>query len=490
MAIYQLNAGPGTGKTHTLVLLSMLLKGQINIPSNATPEQTNIYKTLTTELPSTNKIAFFAHTNTIVDEIKARAKGTQVSTIHSAGMSALTKMYGYQNLDRTRIDDFITALTGQSLRRLPPEDKRQWIACKHITEKLKQEFMEPTEDNLAYLKIKYPELILQNIPKDWDARCQQLLVRSLHPNKKLDYSDMVWLAAKRITHPTHDIGLVDESQDISASTYAFLSRYCRNLVFCGDPNQAINAFAGADEDIFYDISDKAEAIFPLKTTFRLPPNIITKANRLIPNSVLPGPNKIPGKEVNIGYTQFQTTLSQLSPLLPNGKLNTITLCRTNAPLISLALILTQKNIPVKLADKELPKKLIAKLKYLGITTIPSLSRRLEDHLTQVNRRKNPMLTMITEDFVTCILELSAGCSSIEQLKEKITLICTPNPNKSAHLFSTIHKGKGLEADHCFIINPPIEHPMANQNPIGMKQERNVHFVGITRTRSDTYWVCK
>src|SRR5699024_6399730 len=110
-----------------------------------------------------------------------------------------------------------------------------------------------------------------------------------------------------------DLGIVDESQDLSSCMYEFLIRLCKNLLFCGDPNQAIGAFMGADEAMFQRIIDTSDAVFPLKTTFRCPPNIITKANRLIANSVLPGPNKIPGREENIGYQKYCEKLAGLSP---------------------------------------------------------------------------------------------------------------------------------------------------------------------------------
>jgi superfamily I DNA/RNA helicase len=56
--------------------------------------------------------------------------------------------------------------------------------------------------------------------------------------------------------------------------------------------------------------------------------------------------------------------------------------------------------------------------------------------------------------------------------------------------SSIHRAKGLEAMNVFILNPPIELEMAMNHPIGRIQEGNLHFVGLTRSSRNLYWVTK
>lgn len=493
MSLYQINAGPGSGKTTTSVRLGVMLQGGISIPKESTPEQTTIYTTLTKELPQTKNVAYFAHTTTIRDELKARLPPkTPVFTFHGAGLSELIKMYGYQKFDKrvSRIDNFISDITGQHLFRLPYKEMRHWVAVKMIVNLLKQEFMDPTNENLKYLTVKYPDLCLQTIPSDWQVRVEELFRRSLAPNRCVDYSDMTWMAAKLIQRPRYEVGIVDESQDLSACTYQLVNRMCKHILFCGDPNQAIGAFMGADEQMFRRICDKAEVVFPMKVTFRCPPNIITKANRLIPNSVLPGTNKIPGTEKNIGYQSFLEQIAKLSPTYDGGKLNTLVICRTNAPLITLALLMSAKGIPCKLADKDLSGRLIAKVKKLKIKSIDELETALDRYMEGIQMRRNPLLEMIEGDYTAALLQLSAGCTSITQLEGKIKQICDVPASKDAHLLATAHKSKGLEAVHCFIVNPPVEHPLANQNEIAMQQEKHVHFVALTRTKRDLFWVCQ
>lgn len=492
MAIYQINAGPGSGKTYTSTITGMRVSGHVlSMPSTATEEQRTIYSTIAQELPHTQKIVYLAHTNTIKDALKARLpKGTKVYNFHGLGMMSLKKMFGYQGLSRNRTDEFITSIIGQPLARLPYKDMREWVGVKNVVKYLKQEWLPPLNSSLVYLRTKYPDLCLQTIPDDWEYRAEKLLQLSLIPNGKLEYEDMLWMAAKLTKFQTYDLGIVDESQDVSACSYQLLIRTCKDLLFCGDPNQATMAFAGADEAMFDRITEKAAAVFPLKTTFRLPPNIVTNANRLISGSVLPGTNRIPGEEASISFSTYLSKLSSLAPVVDQGTtrvLNTLTLSRTNAQLVLTALALSQKRVPAKMADKELGPKLTKKIDQLNLKSLDNLESKLSAHLDRIRRFSNPLLRMLEEDFCECLLYLSQSCSTIKELKASIITICTPI-TLDAHLLVTVHGGKGLEAPNIFILSPPIESPLANQHPIGRIQEKHVHFVGITRTKQNQYWV--
>lgn len=492
MAIYQINAGPGSGKTHTSTLTGMMISGLIlSPPGSATDEQRVIYSTLTSELPQTKKIVYLAHTNTVKDTLKKRLpKGTKVYNFHGLGMMELKKLFGYQARNFNRTDEFIAKIIGRPLNTLPFKELFAWVAVKNVVRLLKQEWKEPSHDSLAYLRIKYPELSLQSIPEDWIERAKKLFALSLIPNGKLEHEDMIWLAAQKVKFQSYDVGIVDESQDVSASSYQLLIHTCKSLLFCGDPNQAIMAFAGGDEKMFNHITDMSDAVFPLKTTFRLPPNFVTNANRLIKGSVLPGTNKIPGEEASITFSTYLDKMSNLNPTITEGTsstLNTLTVSRTNAQLILAGLSLSQKNIPVNISDRNLGNILTRKIDKLKLQSLDNLQSKLESYLDRIRSKSNSMLLMLEEDFCECLLNLSHGCSTIKALKEKIAELCTPNTS-DAHLLTTIHGGKGLEAYNVFILNPPIESPLAKQNPIAAIQEINVHFVGITRTKKNQYWV--
>ena len=108
MSIYQIDAGPGTGKTFTSVTAGKIISEGRRFPANTTKEQETIYKVLSQELPKTRKIAYFAHTNTNKEQIKARLPNdSKVYTFHGAGYGQLIRMYGRQELTKNRIDGFI-----------------------------------------------------------------------------------------------------------------------------------------------------------------------------------------------------------------------------------------------------------------------------------------------------------------------------------------------------------------------------------------------
>jgi len=477
------NAGPGSGKSHSLTMSYLLLSGRTKVPSFASDEQRAIYDFILSEFPKSTKVAFFSHTNTVKDHLSnSLPKSVAVKTFHGHGQSQLIRRYGYQALTRTRTDEFISDITGKHLQDLSSREKWQWITVKRLVSYLKQEYLDPTEENLEYCLMKYSEFSSSNLPSDWKGKAAELMRLSLSNNHKVEFGDMTWMAAKKLKKPVYDIGFVDEHQDMGGATFELVRQMCKDVVFCGDPHQAINAFAGADEKMFKKVEAYSDAVFPLKTTFRCPVNIIDRANDIYPGSVAPGPNKEIGEDRSLTYSKFFSHLPEKDPE------KVLVLSRTNAPLVSIGLKFRTKGVPVKLADKDLANKLISFVKGLHCRDIGNLSKRLEDYVQQQAKRKNQMARLNAEDNAACILELSVGCTSLKALYDKIKEVIDLPNKKEAYLLATIHKAKGLEAENVYILDPPIEHPLAMEHPIAKQQEHNLHFVAITRTKLNLYWV--
>lgn len=484
------NAGPGSGKTYTICLSYLVHQCNANIPKNTTDEQHFIFDYIRKELPQTKKVAFFAHTNSVKDTLIRRLPSNlhkYVKTYHGHGQSALIGRYGYQRPVNNRLDTFISHTTGKSLYDLPKAQIKEWIAIKRLVNCFKQEFVLPSQESFNYCIEKYPELGDCLFPIDWLSRCNKLMNLSSKVDGTVEYSDMLWLAAKTCFKPKYDIGYVDECQDLSGASLELVRRLCKDVVFVGDPNQAIMAFCGADERMFNKVQAHSEAVLPLKTTFRCPPNIIERANDLIPNSVLPGPNTKVGHDKTITYSEYLKRISTLTPVNNDGSYHTLTLARTNAPLIGVGTTLLQKKVPAKLADKDLGNRLIKYVQGLRCGSISNLGRALEDSVSAACKFRNKFYAIVIEEQAHCIMALSSGCSSLTALYDKIKAVCNVD-DKSAHLLSTIHKAKGLEAEVVFILDPPVEHPLSAGHPIAGPQETNLHFVALTRTKRDLFWV--
>jgi superfamily I DNA/RNA helicase len=292
---------------------------------------------------------------------------------------------------------------------------------------------------------------------------------------------MVWLAAKKIRKPIYQYGIVDESQDNSAMTFALLQASCENLMFFGDPNQAINAFAGADHMMFEKIENMADFTFPLKQTFRCPPAIVRRANEIRPGGVLEGPNKADAKIANIEHSLMQRMLIDLPPR------DVLIVARTNASIISAALRLLTGDpyVDCHIPEKDLYKSTVKYIESLYPKSMDQLYDRLEEEKEKAAGMRNTIAAMNILDRCISIEYFMEQSDDLEDLFHNMAKVLQ---RKTGHKLLTLHSAKGLEAKNVFILNPPVEHPLALQNPISAEQEYNLHFVGITRSSLNLYYV--
>jgi len=477
-----IDAGPGTGKTFSLVYGYLSLKREIYGTLSPTEEQQEIFNFITEEFSPKARVCFFAHSNTNKDTLTARfgKKGPRVMTFHGEGLSCLIKKYGYQKFVRNRTEKHIQSITGYSVSEMSREDKNYWYAIKRILHYLKIEALEPTEENLAYLLVKYADLSSYKIPDDWQVDTEELLSRSQKPDGEVEFADMVYLGKRSLTKPRYDLGFVDESQDVSRSTYQLVTRLCKNVIFCGDKNQAINAFAGASEEMYDSIASKSDAILPLKMTQRCPPHICDLANAIRPGGVTPGPNTLEGDNEKLSISSLPGKLKELNPR------SVLILSRTNATIVNTALYLYKKEVPVKIIDKDLGNEILNFFKTFKTKDIKTLHRRVNAYEGCHERSRNPLWVQTVKDKAGVCRSLLNEVSTFKELEELIGR--TFQTEKEGFPLTTVHKAKGLEAPNVFILNPPIELPIAMEHPIGREQEINLHFVAVTRSSQNLYWV--
>lgn len=484
MSLTVINAGPGSGKSFTIRYGYRILSKQMLGTIHPTEEQETIFDFLQSEFSGKVKSAcFFAHNNTTKEQlIRYLPKKTPVFTFHGAGSSTLIKRFRFQRKDETRSAKLISDITGQLLNDMPNNIKYGWLGVKKLVHYLKLEDMEPSDDNMRYIKLKYPDMAPYTLPQEWQTQSQQLLERSAIINGSVEFVDMLWLGMRN-AKPIYDLGFVDESQDISNCAYKLVTRLCRNVVFCGDRNQAINAFAGASEEMYDRIKDKADAVLPLKMTLRNPPFICDLANALRPFGVIKGPNEGPGQHESVEYNDFGKFL--VDRCKPN---NTLIISRTNAAIISCAIMLNKKGVPCRIVDKQLSEEVLKFFKSFQTQNLTKLRTRIQEYLTRGQRSRNDMWVQMVEDKCQYSFELLDNVKTFGELEDLITE--TFEVHEDGYALCTIHKSKGLEATNICVLNPPVELDCAMKHPIGREQEINLHFVAITRVASNLYWIRK
>lgn len=478
-----INAGPGTGKSFSLIYGYLTLSQKLVSPISPTDEQQEIFNYMKEEFPPHSRVCFFAHSNTVKDHLTRSLgkKGAKIFTFHGAGQSCIIKRYGFQRLVRNRTEQHIRQITGQDFRDLTWEDKKFWAAIKRIVHYLKIECLPPKESSLTYLLQKYPDLSSYAVPERWIYWAEQLLEKAARPDGTIEFADMLWLGKQCIRSPMYDLGLVDESQDISMASYQLVTRMCKNVIFCGDKNQAINAFAGASEEMYDNIAAKADAILPLKVTQRCPPDICDLANTTRPGGILYGPNK---QKSDIDDVPLDSLPGKLI-----GKVNpenTLLLSRTNSAIINCTLYLRRKGIQCQIIDKDLADEINRFVKTFGCDSILSLQRALKAWMGRNEKVMNPIWVHLCKDKMECIWSFT---EQVETMDDLLSLVKdTFEPQKKGFKLTTVHKAKGLEAENIFIIKPPIPLQLAMSHPISREQEINLKFVAETRSSLNLYYV--
>ncbi|MEM7383230.1 MAG: UvrD-helicase domain-containing protein [Bacteroidota bacterium] len=257
-------AGPGTGKTHTLIQW--------------------IGSCLTQPRKDPARILAITFTNKAADEMKARliallgarASSIQVGTFHAIAYQMLQERYPEL---RTVYD---TADRNLALHLLFPELTEH--ACQIVAQQLAQ-YLEGgyEKGNLPDPKIpayaeRYQAYLQEHQATDLSAIIQQVLY--------LWQEEPTWLAKHRARY---DCWAVDELQDINSSQYQFIRTLGqgKTCLAIGDPDQAIYGFRGGDVRLFFRFQEDFDAqVLSLAQHYRATGTIVQAAQALIQHNTL------------------------------------------------------------------------------------------------------------------------------------------------------------------------------------------------------------
>jgi len=273
-----INAGPGSGKTTTIIDIFSYLRATNNAAWNkdhprVTEEQRAVLEWCKSSLPEEcrESCLYMAYNNTIKEELEKKIHPkAEARTSHGAGYTLLVKKFGYLKINEKRSQHIVERVTGQLFKDMPNKDKFQWLSTIRHLEKMKDELLDPTEENFNQVHNKYSDLVSFPLHPNMIFQTQQIMPLMKTPTRDLgiEYIDQVWLALFCLPKPIYKLGLVDECQDLSYARLVLAQRLCENIVFVGDPDQAINAFAGADSHAFDKIREICDQELPLKLSFR------------------------------------------------------------------------------------------------------------------------------------------------------------------------------------------------------------------------------
>ena len=441
-----IDAKAGSGKTSTIVACSRLL------PSGT---------------------IFLAFNKAIATELATRLTHPAM-TFHSLGLSILRDRFSKVRVDNWKYKTLVekkkygtprpyadlinAALTaGFGLANLPP-----------LTPASLTELMEENQIDLP-----------KEISEDEFIRRTLLLIKAaLKDVSTITFSEMLYLPLyyaqkNKWSLLSYPCIVVDEAQDISPVRLALLTATTPRVIAVGDPCQAIYGFAGATQNILASVRKTYSAhSLPLTISFRCATSIIEEAQTIIGRNIFARPSAPLGTVDTAPITSLSfASLGSHSAIL----------CRTNAPLFSLAVQLLaagqefnfHSDFPAALT--RLATKIAGKT-----TSISPFLIKLETYLeeqAELHMDKRPSLFRRIADQVACIRIVANATSTLAELKDTLLSL---TKSKTGLTLSTIHKSKGLEWDHVYLYRPDLIPAPWAESEWDIEQEHNLHYVAVTR----------
>lgn len=446
-----LSARAGTGKTSTI---KMAVEKAIELGWNPDSISAIAY----------NKANQIDLTNSLAGAIK-------VQTLHSLGFNALREFKQGLSLESSKIFNL--------LKEEKIKSREAFVDTFRLVSAAKNWGIVPKDDRTPLCKRSLLEdssttwLELQEYFECWSADltlAREVLIKSNEAVFKkaiIDFDDMVYLPiALGLPIIGSDFLIVDEAQDLSPLNIELLKKTPSKIWYVGDPFQCIYGWRGASSDV---IESLGLPVFPLTECWRCSGNIIRAANSFVEDIRTSNPQGAPV----IRYSHF--------PDWKNKKPATI-LSRTNAGLIKTALRMREDNIKLCIFGRDFAKSLQDILKKLkGTTRKPLLDSLVRWKMKMMNLYPQKEAEIL--DYYCCLklfLDKASGKREVENL---INNLFIDNPSKDSWILSTIHKAKGKEFETVYI----LDWKKTNiTQPWVYKEERNLHYVAITRAKENLF----
>jgi superfamily I DNA/RNA helicase len=306
---------------------------------------------------------------------------------------------------------------------------------------------------------------------------------------RISFDDMLYIpVACNLIRPWYQMVVVDEAQDMNACQLIIAQKACKRggrIVVVGDDRQAIYGFRGADSGSLDRLKTELKATeLGLNTTYRCGQNIVALAKVLVPDYQA-APTAPMGVVDHLGYDQiFQA-----------AKPGDFILSRKNAPLMVTCLRFLRAGIPCRVEGRDVGAGLAAVIKKFRARSVPDFVKRLdswkEKEFKKAARRKDPEAArQVAADQYETLLALSEGAANVQEITNRCFALFEDSIDaqtgkrnlKPAVVCSSVHKAKGLEAEHVFI----LEDTLLRKRPD--MEERNIEYVAITRAKAHLTWV--
>lgn len=470
-------AGPGCGKTYTLVKLA--------------------------DYNRAKSVLAVAFGKAMAEELERKLMHGMARTTHSMAFEAIKHAYG-----RGRDGKFLIGF----------DRDRSWkLADKRLPgrqyNRIKQSLCETVSKCKARMahtpsaiKEVIDDFLIVTEPLDlanFVGAVEEMLNDCARPEENtmtVDYDDQLWLFGIcdwMEAHMKFDEVYVDEVQDFTgvqmASTKKFVSPGGR-LVLFGDPNQAIFGFRGAGgmEDFARQLGATE---MPLPVCYRCSSSIVEEARRLVPR-LEPAP----------GAREGLVTRATLPTMLRDVKPGDYILSRSNAPLVKLCLMFLRDGVRAQIDGRDMGKTLASMVRRFKPVDVEDLRAKMRHWAeVEVARRTSsepPQPTEEVYDRLDCLMTFTQNAQTVEQVIDRIEeAFASPNSDDYITL-STVHKAKGQERSRVWLLQNTFDRmstrlqiaaeelgpgalessKASDQIRARMTEEKNIQYVAVTRAK--------
>lgn len=446
---------------------------------------------------------FFCFNKSVAEHLASKLvpSGVPARTFHSAGL-AMLRQYGDRmpRCDADKVRRIVGKLldSDDSWRVVTDDEGDASSAIRRIVDMVRLACLDPHDVDGIY---STADTYGVEIEEPFLALALQALRLSLDQYLKrgtVDFVDMLWIpeAVDLIPRQKLDWLGIDEAQDLSEAQIRLMRRLSspstRGIIL-GDRRQAIQGFAFAAYDSWDQVAAKvphAGAVeLPLSICWRCPTSHLELARRIVPH-IQPRPSAPVGTVEHAGLRGVlpwtQARVGQ-RPML---------ISRYNRPLIRTCLELIANGVGARIKGREvgqaLAKKIVKIERLYAVLDLRgfdvALDRWHADEWRKAEKRRATQQTFdridSERDCLRAMIEAVPASTGVRGLLDYCDRIFS---DADAQVWlSSVHRAKGLEADHVGIIEADklgAAHVKPSRRSTFVDyQEDNLEYVALTRSK--------
>lgn len=309
----------------------------------------------------------------------------------------------------------------------------------------------------------------------------------------IDFDDQLYLAVLwKLRLWQNDWLIVDEAQDTNPIRRAIMKMALRpggRMMAVGDDRQAIYGFTGASADALDIIVRQFSAqVFPLSVCYRCAQAIVAQAQIFVPDLEW-APGAVQGRVSSLpvfGY-KHSTTGVWVEGAMDHLTATSAILCRSVAPLVSLAFTLIAGDMPCTVLGRDIARGLVELVEKRRAKGIEHLEEKLEAFLqsetAKFMAKGEEGKAESLSDRVACVRTIMARLDDKERtIPGLLRRIDGMFSDQTANILtlSSIHKAKGREWNTVAVLAPWLSPSKYARQDWQKVQEENLMYVRDTR----------